>query len=221
VTGSPFDPGFDELPPVIPIFPLTGVLLLPRGRLPLIIFEPRYLAMVSDALAYPRLIGMVQPLDGRGDAGEPAVYRVGCAGRITGFGETDEGRYQITLTGTARFEIAAELPLVRGYRPVQVNWTPFAGDLVETESGGVDRERLLAALKPYLKRHKVTTDWEQITKTPDERLVSTLAMVCPFAPSEKQGLLEAESLEARARLLTALLEMAGATATQESAGVRH
>ena len=219
MTGSPFDPPYDELPPVIPIFPLTGVLLLPRGRLPLNIFEPRYLAMVSDALAYPRLIGMVQPREDRGDAGDPPVYSIGCAGRITGFGELDDGRYEITLTGTARFAIVEELQQVKGYRPVRVDWSRFRGDL-EIASGGVDRDRLLAALKPYLKRHKVKTDWDAITKTPDERLVTSLAMVCPFAPSEKQGLLEAEGLPARARLLTALLEMASTTAT-ERADVRH
>ena len=219
MTGSPFDPPYDELPAVIPIFPLTGVLLLPRGRLPLNIFEPRYLAMVSDALTYPRLIGMVQPREGRGDVGDPPVYAVGCAGRITGFGELDDGRYEITLSGVARFAIVEELPQVKGYRPVRVDWSRFRGDL-EAASGGVDRDRLLAALKPYLKRHKVKTDWDAITKTPDERLITSLAMVCPFAPSEKQGLLEAEGLPARARLLTALLEMASTTAT-ERADVRH
>ena len=219
MTGSRFDPTYDELPSIVPIFPLTGVLLLPRGRLPLNIFEPRYLAMVSDALAYPRLIGMVQPREGRGDAGDPPVYSIGCAGRITGFGELDDGRYEITLTGTARFAIVEELAQVKGYRPVRVDWSRFRGDL-EIATGGVDRDRLLAALKPYLKRHKVKTDWDAITKTPDERLVTSLAMVCPFAPSEKQGLLEAEGLPARARLLTALLEMASSTAT-ERADVRH
>jgi uncharacterized protein len=220
MASSPFDLSFDELPPVIPIFPLTGVLLLPRGRMPLNIFEPRYLAMVSDAMAYPRLIGMVQPREGQGDAGNPPVYQTGCAGRITGFGELDEGRYEITLTGVARFSIEEELPLVKGYRPVRVDWARFRGDLVPAE-GGVDRERLLAALKPYLKRHKVKTDWDAIAKTPDDRLVTSLSMVCPFAPSEKQGLLEAESLPARAHLLTALLEMAGASAGTERADVRH
>jgi Lon protease-like protein len=219
VSGSPFDLSFDALPPVIAIFPLTGVLLLPRGRMPLNIFEPRYLAMVSDAMAYPRLIGMVQPREGQGDAGNPPVYAIGCAGRITGFGEVDDGRYEITLTGVARFSIVEELAQVKDYRPVRVDWSRFRGDLA-VASGGVDRDRLLAALKPYLKRHKVKTDWDAITKTPDERLVTSLAMVCPFAPSEKQGLLEAEGLPARARLLTALLEMASATAT-EPADVRH
>ena len=214
-----FDLAYDELPPAIPVFPLAGVLLLPRGQLPLNIFEPRYLAMVSDAMTYPRLIGMVQPREGRGDAGDPPVYAIGCAGRITGFGELDDGRYEITLTGVARFEIVEELAQVKGYRPVRVDWSRFRGDLAAA-SGGVDRDRLLAALKPYLKRHKVKTDWDAITKTPDERLVTSLAMVCPFAPSEKQGLLEAEGLPARARLLTALLEMASATAT-ERADVRH
>jgi hypothetical protein len=220
VSGSAFDLSFEALPPVIPIFPLTGVLLLPRGRLPLNIFEPRYLAMVSDALAHPRLIGMVQPREGQGDAGDPPVYTIGCAGRITAFGELDDGRYEITLAGLARFAIVEELAQVKGYRPVRVDWSRFRGDL-ESASGGVDRDRLLAALKPYLKRHKVKTDWDAIAKTPDERLVTSLAMVCPFAPSEKQGLLEAEGLPARATLLTALLEMAGTSGTPERADLRH
>ena len=220
MSGPAFDLSFDELPPVIPIFPLTGVLLLPRGRLPLNIFEPRYLAMVSDALAYPRLIGMVQPREGQGDAGDPPVYTIGCAGRITGFGEVDEGRYEITLAGVARFAIVEELARVKGYRPVRVDWSRFRDDLVPA-SGGLDRDRLLAALKPYLKRQKVKTDWDAIAKTPDERLVTSLAMVCPFAPSEKQGLLEAEGLPARARLLTALIEMAAKSAGPERADVRH
>jgi len=220
MSRSPFDPTIEQLPRALPIFPLSGALLLPGGRLPLNIFEPRYLAMIQDALKGERTIGMVQPREGKGDAGDPPVYAIGCAGRITGFGELDDGRYEITLTGIARFAIVEELAQVKGYRPVRVDWSRFRGDLVPTE-GGVDRDRLLGALKPYLKRHKVKTDWDAIAKTPDDRLVTSLAMVCPFAPSEKQGLLEAEGLPARARLLTALLEMAGTPGTTERADVRH
>ena len=211
-----------DFPIAIPVFPLGGALLFPRAVLPLNIFEPRYLSMVDAALAGHRMIGMIQPagLISPATNDTPDLAEVGCAGRITGFGELDDGRYEITLAGVARFAIVEELALVKGYRPVRVDWSRFRGDLVPA-SGGVDRDRLLAALKPYLKRHKVKTDWDAIAKTPDERLVTSLAMVCPFAPTEKQGLLEAEGLPARARLLTALLEMAGTSGTAERADVRH
>ncbi len=221
MAGSPSAPGFDELPAIVPIFPLTGVLLLPGGRLPLNIFEPRYLAMTADALGGARLIGMVQPQEGRGDADEPPVYRTGCAGRITSFSETEDGRYLITLTGLARFDIAEELPLHRGYRPVKADWSRYRGDLAPAAAEGFDRERFLAALKPYFGRLNIAADWDAVTKAPDAHLVTTIAMVCPFAPSEKQALLEAESFAARARILTALVEMEGLTRAPESTGARH
>ena len=217
-----FDLGFEQLPPAIPIFPLTGVLLLPRGRLPLNIFEPRYLAMVSDALPWPRLIGMLQPQEGRGDAGEPPVYPVGCAGRVIYWSETEDGRYIIQLVGAARFRIAGELPMQRGYRLVRADWSPYRGDLAPPPAeAGLDRERLLRALKPFLKRHNIEIDWAAAAKAPDDALVTMVAMGCPFQPSEKQALLEAETLGERAKLLTALLEMAGAPAATEPTGVRH
>jgi len=217
-----FAPSFGELPREIPIFPLTGVLLLPRGRLPLNIFEPRYLAMVSDALAPPRLIGMIQPQEGKGDAGEPATYPIGCAGRIISFGETEDGRYLITLTGVARFELREELPLRRGYRRVRVDWARFERDLAAPETpADVDRKRLLAALKPYFQRRSIGADWDAVNGMADEPLVAMLAMGCPFAPSEKQALLEADGLAARATLLTALLEMEAAPAAPEQTMLRH
>jgi hypothetical protein len=218
--SSPFDPGFDELPGRLPIFPLTGVLLLPRGRLPLNIFEKRYLAMTADALKADRFIGMVQPQDGAGDAGEPAVYRTGCAGRMTSFGETDDGRYLITLTGVARFDIAGELPRERPYRQVVPDWQPYRGDL-EPADAPLDRPRLLAALKPFLERHRIAADWPAVEATPDERLVTTIAMVAPFQPSEKQALLEARDLGERARLLTALVEMAAHGGAERAESARH
>jgi len=216
-----FDLSFEQLPPALPIFPLTGVLLLPHGRLPLNIFEPRYLAMVSDALPWPRLIGMVQPQEGRGDAGEPPVYPVGCAGRIVHFSETDDGRYVMQLVGAARFRIAGELQMQRGYRLVRADWAPFRADLAPPAEGGFDRERMFRALKPFLKRHKIEIDWAAAAKAPDDALVTMLAMGCPFQPSEKQALLEVETLAGRATLLTALLEMAAAPAAIEPTGVRH
>jgi len=217
-----FAPSFEELPREIPIFPLTGVLLLPRGRLPLNIFEPRYLAMVSDALAPPRLIGMIQPQEGKGDAGEPPTYPVGCAGRIISFGETDDGRYLITLTGVARFAVSDELPLRKGYRTIRADWSRFAGDLAAPETpADVDRKRLLAALKPYFQHRGIGADWNAVNEMADEALVAMLAMGCPFAPSEKQALLEADGLAARARLLTALFEMEAAPAAPEQTMLRH
>jgi uncharacterized protein len=204
---NPFLPRFEALPEVLPIFALTGALLLPRGQLPLNIFEPRYLAMTRDALGGERLIGMVQPLDGKGDAGEPPVYRMGCAGRITQFSETEDGRYLITLTGLLRFEIVRELPKDGElYRRVAPDWTRFKGDLEESVAP-LPRERFLAALKPFFARHNIDADWDALKSADDERLVTVIAMVSPFAPSEKQALLEAPDLAERAELLTALLEM--------------
>jgi hypothetical protein len=208
------------LPDTIPIFPLTGVLLLPRGRLPLNIFEPRYLAMTRDALGGERLIGMIQPSDPGEGGMNPAVYPIGCAGRVTAFSETDDGRYLITLTGVSRFRIREELPLLSGYRRVVPEWAAFGGDLEPTEPG-FDRERLIRELKAYFTQRQIEADWSLIDKAPAEHLVSSIAMLCPFAPSEKQALLEAADLDARAELLTALVEMASVTATAEGGASRH
>jgi uncharacterized protein len=208
------------LPEIIPIFPLTGVLLLPRGRLPLNIFEPRYLAMTRDALGGERLIGMIQPSDPHEGGTNPAVYPVGCAGRITNFSETDDGRYLITLSGVSRFRIRAELPLLSGYRRAVPEWSAFGGDLEPAEPG-FDRDRLIRKLKTYFTQRQIAADWSLIDKAPAEHLVSSIAMLCPFAPSEKQALLEAADLDTRAELLTALVEMASATATAEGGASRH
>jgi uncharacterized protein len=219
MTGR-FDPDFDALPASLPIFPLTGVLLLPRGRLPLNIFEERYLAMTADALRGERLIGMVQPQEGAGDAGDPPVYRTGCAGRMVSFSETDDGRYLITLSGLARFDIARELPRAQLYRRIVPEWQPYRGDLAPA-TGTIDRARLLAALKPFLERQGVIADWPAVEATPDERLVTTVAMVAPFQPAEKQALLEARDLAERARLLTALVEMSVHGSAERAEGARH
>jgi len=209
MTGSPLEPTFEDLPAELPIFPLNGVLLLPRGRLPLRIFEKRYLAMTGDALGVPpRLIGMVQPLDKDTTQRNPPVYKVGCAGRITSFSETDEGQYLVTLTGVCRFVITTELELVKGYRRVTARWDDYAGDFADTEVTEVDRTRLLGGLKDYFKLHGIAANWEAIEQTPEDRLVTSLAMICPFEPSEKQALLEAGDLKARAQLMTTLIEMA-------------
>ncbi|MFQ5955916.1 MAG: LON peptidase substrate-binding domain-containing protein [Kiloniellales bacterium] len=205
---SPFDPGFEDLPKVIPIFPLAGVLLLPRGTLPLNIFEPRYLNMTADALRQERVIGMVQPLDPEAQGDNPVVYPTGCAGRLTQFGETDDGRYLITLTGLCRFEIAEELPLHNGYRRVIPRWDAFAADLVEEAEPDIDRDRLVERLRPYFDAQGIDADWEAIAETPDERLVTALAMLCPFEPREKQALLECPTLAERNDAMIALMEMA-------------
>jgi uncharacterized protein len=221
MSRSTFDPAFDQLPRVLPLFPLTGVLLLPRSRLPLNVFEPRYLAMTRDALAGERLIGMVQPQEGAGDAGEPPVYRTGCAGRLTEFAETDDGRYLITLTGLLRFDIGSELPRDRPYRRVEAEWQRFKGDLDDVAAASIDRKRLMAALHPFFDRHGIEADWSAIEKAPEERLVTTLAAACPFAPREKQALLEAADAGERALLLVALIEMAVLGGDATVAGARH
>jgi Lon protease-like protein len=207
MSPNPFDPTFDQLPEIVPIFPLTGVLLLPRGKLPLNIFEPRYLAMTEDALSGNRMIGIIQPSDPLSRASVPPVYPIGCAGRITSFSETDDGRYLITLTGVCRFETARELPIVRGYRRVDVSWERFAADLEEPGPALFDRARLVEGLRTYFKIQGISANWDAIESTPDERLVTSLAMICPFEPSEKQALLECGSLSERASMMIAIIEM--------------
>jgi len=219
------------LPQILPIFPLTGVLLLPRGRLPLNIFEPRYLAMTRDALGGERLIGMVQPnepqQDNRGGGSlNPPVYPVGCAGRVTAFAETDDGRYLVTLTGVSRFRIRDELPLLSGYRRVVPDWQPFVQDLDVPPATGFDRERFIRGLKEFFTQRQISADWEAIDKAAGEHLITSIAMLCPFAPSEKQALLEAPDLDERARLLIALVEMAAIQPTpgsydEQTGGTRH
>ena len=207
------DPRADTaLPDMLPIFPLTGVLLLPRGRLPLNIFEPRYLAMTRDALGGERLIGIIQPSDPQGGHGiggmNPPVYPVGCAGRITQFSETDDGRFLITLTGVSRFRIVEELPHLSGYRRAIPDWKRFEADREIADSPQFDRARLVRGLKTFFGQRQLSADWNAIEKAPAEQLIASIAMACPFAPSEKQALLEAADLEQRALLLTGLVEMA-------------
>jgi Lon protease-like protein len=207
MTENPFDPTFEALPATLPVFPLSGVLLLPGGRLPLNIFEPRYLAMVADALASDRLIGMVQPNDEEGEPGGAEIYEIGCAGRIVSFSETDDGRYLVTLRGLIRFRVGRELPLRRGYRRVEAFFEEFRDDLLPG-IGTIERDRLLSVLRLYFEQNQIEADWEAIKETPDERLVTSLAMICPFEAREKQALLEAPGLVERAQTMTAILEMA-------------
>ena len=211
-----FHPRLADLPTEIAVFPLTGALLLPRGRLPLNIFEPRYLAMTMDALGQGRLFGMVQP-DARGKAAQ-GLYRIGCLGRISSFSETDDGRLLITLIGVARFRILEELPLAPGgYRRVRADYTDFVTDLLEAEPPPLDRPALLGALRPYFQARGIEANWDAVEQTPDALLVTMLAMVCPFDPPEKQALLEAAEGSDRADMLVTLLRM-GAAANMPNPG---
>lgn len=207
VTGSP-NLSADDLPATFPVFPLAGALLLPRGKLPLNVFEPRYLALTEDALGAGRMFGMVQPDPQRPEQEcGPALYRVGCLGRICSFAETEDNRYLVTLTGLCRFAVAEELPGRCGYRRVRGEFAPFLNDLELPPIAGFDREELLAALRGYFAHRGFEANWDAIKQMSDEMLVTTLAMICPFAPAEKQALLEAPAQPERAATLLALLRI--------------
>jgi hypothetical protein len=199
-----------DLADVIPVFPLPGALLLPRGQMPLNIFEPRYLAMVDDAFRTGlRLIGMIQPDAARpGPPDRPQLYKVGCVGRITQLAETGDGRYLIQLTGIARYRIEEELTVSTAYRQCRVTYDPFADDFVPRKGEeAVDRKALLAALAAFLKANKLRADWRGIENASTEALVNALAMMAPFGPPEKQALLEAPDLKTRAEVLIAVTEI--------------
>jgi len=194
-------------------------LLLPRGRLPLNIFEPRYLAMTQDALANGRMLAMIQPDAALPETPNgPSLYRVGCLGRVTSFSETDDGRLLITLTGLARFSIASEIDMRRGYRRVIGDFSRYRADMHEPEDAGLDRKELLEALRGYFAHRGVEPNWDAINRLADDALVVTLAMVCPFEPIEKQALLEAQGDAERAETLLALLRMGAAEPSGPSGG---
>jgi len=199
-----------DLPQVIPVFPLSGVMVLPRGQLPLNIFEPRYLNMIDDAMAGDRIIGMVQTTGG--DPELPGLSPIGCAGRITSFNETSDGRYLITLTGVSRYRILTELPGQTPYRQVRADFAPWEADLTAPPAGegALDREGLLDALKAYLETRGLDIDWDTAETAPPEALINSLSMALPFEPPEKQALLEALSLDDRADVLTALMRIGAA-----------
>ncbi len=212
---GPFDPGYRALPEVLPIFPLTGAVLLPGGRLPLNIFEPRYLAMIRHALLQPtRLIGMVQPVEEGADRNpdpesRPAVQRIGCAGRIASFQETEDGRYSITLSGLIRFEIKRELTLHEGgFRLVEPGFARFAEDMAEKDFEMASKGEFLGAFKAYVEKKQLKVDWEAIKGAPDDHLLVSLAMLSPFSPEEKQSLLECADLQQLTAMMTALFELA-------------
>ncbi len=199
-----------DLPGTIPVFPLPGALLLPRGQMPLNIFEPRYLAMIDDSLRDGhRLIGMIQPDDAHGSAtGKPPLYKIGCVGRITQLVESGDGRYLLELTGVARFRVEEELTVLTAYRQCRVTYAPFADDFIARKGENeVDRKALLRALNAFMKANDLKADWEDIDKAPNEALVNALSMMSPYGPAEKQALLEAPDLKTRAELLVAITEI--------------
>jgi uncharacterized protein len=209
-----------EMPATLPIFPLQGVLLLPRGKLPLNVFEPRYLAMVEDALATrDKLIGMVQPLAKESRATAQPIYPVGCAGRIASWSETDDGRFLISLTGICRFAAGEEIATARGYRRVKADFDAYETDFGTPAEGAFDRKRLLAGLRAFFKAEGLQADWPTIDSAPDERLVNTIAMLCPFEPEEKQTLLESAGLAERAKAMIGIVEARAHGA--ESGGLKH
>jgi Lon protease-like protein len=203
--------GPDDVPVVVPVFPLPAALLLPRGQMPLNIFEPRYLAMIDGAMRGDRVIGMIQPRFDRGpvDLGaRPPLCRVGCLGRITQYAETGDGRILVTLSGIARFVVDEELATTTAYRQVQTSTDAFADDfkpnLGEQE---VDRKTLMRVFRAYLEANNLEADWSSFDQAPTEALVNTLSMMAPYGPAEKQALLEAPDLKTRADMLVALTEM--------------
>jgi Lon protease-like protein len=202
--------GPDDLAQVIAVFPLPGALLLPRGQMPLNIFEPRYLAMVDDSMrSEHRLIGMIQPDTAHpGPEERPNLYKVGCVGRITQLAESGDGRYLIQLTGIARFRVEEELRVTTPYRQCRVTYAPFLDDFTPRKGEeAVDRTSLLRALSEFLKANDLKADWDGIEKAPNEALVNALAMMSPYESAEKQALLEAPDLKTRAEILVAVTEI--------------
>lgn len=197
-----FGKKYETLPETLPVFPLDGVLLLPRGMLPLNIFETRYIALVDEAISSHRLIGMLQTRDDGG------LYNIGCAGRIVSYNETSDGRYEIVLTGICRFRFDRELDQKNGFRRVVPLWNDYNHDMEPLGTLGVDRAHLNALLKEYFQMNGLTCSWEAVEGASDEKLMTSLAMICPMDAKEKQALLEAGCCKERAQLFLTLLEMA-------------
>ncbi len=201
-----------DLPAQLPVFPLRGTILLPRSGLPLNVFEPRYLALLDDVIAGSRVLGIIQPMPGEDGESPPGksigLRRVGCAGRVTAFQELDDGRLVITLTGIARFDVVEEIATAKPYRMVHASYERFAADLNEgLGEDRVDRETLLRVLRTYLDANRLKADWNAIQRSPSELLVNALSVMSPYGAEEKQALLEADDLKARADVLVALAEM--------------
>ena len=202
--------GPGDLPEVIPVFPLPGALLLPRGQMPLNIFEQRYLAMVDDAFRDGhRLIGMIQPdITHSPNEEQPVLFRIGCVGRITQLAETGDGRYILELIGISRFKVVEEMRVLTAYRQCRVDYFPFLDDFTARKGeDAVDREALLAVLSDFLKANDLKVDWEGIESAPNEALVNALAMMSPYGAAEKQAMLEAPDLKTRAEILIAITQI--------------
>ena len=214
--------GPQDMPHIIGMFPLSGALLLPRGQIPLNIFEPRYLQMIDDAMRSHRIIGMIQPVaDARAEAEKPPLQGVGCAGRITQLAETGDGRYVLTLSGIARFRVEEELAVMTPYRQCRVFFGPFADDFIASHGEAeVDREGVLRSLKDFASANKLKVDWDSINEAPNEALVNALSMMSPFGPKEKQALLEAADLRLRADVLIAISEMEVAKSSRTSTSLQ-
>ncbi len=217
-------PGEASLPSTLPIFPLNGVLLLPRGQLPLNVFEPRYLNLVTDALGAGRMLGMIQPMQsgesGKSSSDAVPLYSVGCCGRITTFQEQEDGRFLISLRGVCRFRIDHELSIVDGYRRVAADFSSFIGDLAEPKDTPIEAERLIAGLKAYFRLRDISADWDSISKASTDTLITTISMVCPFEAHEKQALLESPTVERRAQLLVGIIE-SSLSQSDDDTVVRH
>lgn len=207
------------MPRTLPIFPLEGAMLLPGGLLPLNIFEQKYIKMIDDALASHRMIGMIQP---NSHTRENTLYSTGCAGRITGFTEMDDNRYTIILTGLCRFEVEDELTSITPYRTIQANWGNYKDDLVDDcETIEIDREEFVPLLQRYFILNNMDCDWDVIQQTRCETLITTLPMICPFAPEEQQALLEAKTLDNRYNVLTSMLKIALKANGSNNNTIRH
>lgn len=220
MTRNPFFPKFQDLPAELPIFPLSGAVVLPGVQLPLNIFEPRYLCLVNDALAAEHLIGMIQPIGDTEVEEHPSLHRVGCAGRITSYSETDDGRIQLVLTGVCRFEARRELDPRKGYRRVVPGWEPFAIDYQEPESRLTDRGTLYASLRAFASQHGGQIPWDEVKSMSDLVLINLLCTHLPLEPEDKQALIATVDLRQRAELLRGLMDMSSATPIQ-TAEHRH
>jgi len=216
-------PLLTELPETLPLLPLSGVILLPQARLPLNIFEPRYMTMIDNTLGQKgRMIGLIQPniLENK-DNISPSLYKIGCAGRISSFTETEDGRYLINLTGICRFTILEELPRELPYRTARLDWHSYADDLTPADEADINRKHLIETLENYFKIQGIVADWNAVQNTPSDMLISSLVMICPLPPNEKQALLEASDLKSRAELLKTLLEMASLPQGESEGSARH
>jgi hypothetical protein len=215
MTRNAYAPDFKDLPEVLPIFPLEGVLLLPTGQMPLNIFEPRYVQMVRDCLGRSRLIGMIQTnKDG-------SIFNIGCAGKIIDFTETEDGRFLITLHGITRFQVMREMPASTPYRQVQPDWKPFVHDLEKITDLSLDRALLKSMLRQYFTQNELSCDWQKIDEASDDRLITCLSMVCPFSNAEKQALLEAPCGATRANMFMMMLDIAVRSGGPFGTGSHH